>query len=151
MSDSKHDPNRYAVTLSDGRTYTYNPVWDSRFPWTIRNDMYNAHICRTPADYRACAEVVERWGADHAPKKSEGSEVALYGRRHYAGMSIAERVAYWLSFGPARSRNELCRRTGGRKEEVLFVVNQMIRDGEVVQFESGALSLSPCVEVPRGE
>jgi hypothetical protein len=29
--------------------------------------MYNAHICRTPADYRACAEVVERWEADHAP------------------------------------------------------------------------------------
>jgi hypothetical protein len=68
---TKHDPNRYRVTLSTGREFTYDPRLElDGFPWrSVQTGMHHSSgICRTPADYRACAEVVERWEADHAPK-----------------------------------------------------------------------------------
>jgi hypothetical protein len=70
MTTKTHDPTRYRVTLSTGRTYTYAPrAGADSFPWrNVMGQQSSSGICFTPADYRACAEVVERWEADHAPR-----------------------------------------------------------------------------------
>jgi hypothetical protein len=73
MSDKPHDLNRYGVALSTGE-WEYRNAGDDRWvqhwvaPDQPRETPVGRPDCRTPADYRACAEVVERWEADHAPK-----------------------------------------------------------------------------------
>jgi hypothetical protein len=74
MADSKHDLDRYRVPLSSGPTWEYTPRFrGDALPWLHsslgRNSIpFDWDVTPTPADYRACAEVVERFEADHAPK-----------------------------------------------------------------------------------
>jgi hypothetical protein len=61
--------DKYSITLSDGTRWTYAPQSEADLaPWSADDFPFVAALCRTPADFRACADVVERWERDHKPK-----------------------------------------------------------------------------------
>jgi len=74
--------DKYSITLSDGG-WTYAPRSEKdTSPWSLGVGFrYASPPCRTPADFRACADVVERWEADHAPKMRR--RVARVGNRKW--------------------------------------------------------------------
>jgi hypothetical protein len=75
--------DKYSITLSDGG-WTYAPRSEKdTSPWSLGVGFrYASPPCRTPADFRACADVVQRWHADHAPKRRR--RVVRVGDRYYA-------------------------------------------------------------------
>jgi hypothetical protein len=61
--------DKYSITLSDGTRWTYAPQSEADLaPWSADDLRYVAALCRTPADFRAAADVIERWERDHKPK-----------------------------------------------------------------------------------
>ena len=76
--------DKYRITLSDGTHWTYAPRSETDTgPWSVDDGWrFAAVICITTADYRAAAEVMERWERDHAPKRRR--RVVRVGDRYYA-------------------------------------------------------------------
>jgi hypothetical protein len=75
--------DKYTITLRDGTRWTYAPRSETDIgPW--HSDGWRAAHppCRTPTDFRLCADVVQRWRADHAPKRRR--RVVRVGDRYYA-------------------------------------------------------------------
>jgi hypothetical protein len=104
-----HD--KYSITLSDGTRWTYAPRGeDEALPWlqVVRpgnlQPRVRALACRTPADFRACADVVERWERDHAPKMRR--RVVEIGNRYWARHTILPGWVYATSATGARTATE---------------------------------------------
>ena len=76
--------DKYTITLSDGTRWTYAPRGPEDIaPWSADGGWrYMFPRGYTPADFRACADVVERWEADHKPKMRR--RVVKVGDHYYA-------------------------------------------------------------------
>jgi len=94
--------DKYTITLSDGSVWTYAPRGrDDLTPWEFCLGRWrDPGICRTPADFRACADVVERWERDHAPKMRR--RVVQVGYGYYARHETLNGWVYGLTEEQAR-------------------------------------------------
>jgi hypothetical protein len=103
--------DKYSITLSDGTRWKYAPRFDGdKHPWrwltpdNVFSGGCSSTDCRTPADYRACADVVERWEADHAPKTRR--RVVQIGNRYWARHATIPGWVYSTSATGARAAAE---------------------------------------------
>jgi len=106
--------DKYSITLSDGSIWAYAPrscdtshrsaawVCFPSDPVPMRSAVPSP--CRTPADFRACADVVERWERDHAPKMRR--RVVEIGNRYWARHATIPGWVYSTSATGARAAAE---------------------------------------------
>jgi hypothetical protein len=150
MTDRPHGSARYGAVLSTGK-WEYRPdAGDDRWVkhWVALDQpretlrWWRHPDCRTPADYRACAEVVERWEADHAPKMRRRVVQDTEDLRFYA-VSLNGGIV-WSS-----SSESQVRRWAAEGEEDLAArdVQTAIRMGKLY----ADLLARPDEKVPRGE
>lgn len=88
----------YEFTSSDGTTWVYSGVLDDGVFWTMRgrDTQFSAPRCYTPGDYRAAAEVMERWAAQ-APSSARIRQVGafwLVRGRHHDGFVVLDALNY---------------------------------------------------------
>jgi hypothetical protein len=148
MTILPHGLARYGVALSTGEWEYRNAGRDDRWVkhWVALDQPRETPVgrpdCRTPADYRACAEVVERWEADHAPKVRRRVVQDTEDLRFYA-VSLNGGIV-WSS-----SSESQVRRWAAEGEEDLAArdVQTAIRMGKLY----ADLLARPDEKVPRGE
>jgi len=93
--------DKYTITLSDGTRWTYAPRGKEDIaPWRADGWRYLFARCHTPADFRACADVVERWERDHKPKMRR--RVVQIGERYWARHTTLPGWVYGSSASNAR-------------------------------------------------
>jgi hypothetical protein len=124
--------DKYSITLSDGTRWTYAPRGEDNIGhWVSSGGRRLTQLnCRTPADFRACADVVERWERDHAPKMrrrvvqdNEGRFWARHERLagfvwHPYSASSARKVAAQQSYCDITDeRIDICARLAAQPEE----------------------------------
>jgi len=75
--------DKYIITLRDGTRWTYAPRSETDIgPWLYFGWRAAHPPCLTAADFRACADVMQRWERDHKPKMRR--RVVRVGDRYYA-------------------------------------------------------------------
>ena len=122
MTDDKTD--RYRVTLSDGSVWEYSGMWDGIF-WALENNVKyrSSPLLRTADDYRKCAEVIERWDADHRPRTRR--RVVEIDGLWYARHETLRGYVYALTSEDARERAQVqkfCDAVCVREDEALDVL-----------------------------
>jgi hypothetical protein len=93
--------DKYSITLSDGTRWTYAPQSEADLaPWSADDLRYMFARCLTPADFRAAADVIERWERDHLPRWRR--RVVEIGERYWARHTTLPGWVYGNSAANAR-------------------------------------------------